>query len=519
VRHPFPSLPRRLVARALILCLLAQCVAPAFANPLGGSVASGTATIDSSGSVLTVRQSTDRAILNWQSFSNAAGETVRFQQPSTTAATLNRVTGACSSVINGNIESNGQVFLINPNGVLIGKTANVQVGGLVASTLDTSDASFQAGTAMSGLGSFAKVAGKSAAAVVNQGTISTTPGGRVALLGGFVSNEGKISAPGGKVAVAAGAKATLSLDAAQMVTVGVSAVPADVTADPSAVNDLARQAVNNSHLVPAGSVKIVGDKVVLGGAEGVAINQGTISADGGGAVTVDSAQLTMAAPGSRITARGDAPGATGGTVQVLSHGRVGLFGDAAVDASGAAGGGTVLIGGPAQGKGCVTRAQATFVCQAATVRADATAQGDGGHVVVWGDEQAAVAGKLSARGGCLGGNGGLVETSGGKVKLSRTPDVSAPHGHGGTWLIDPNNITIVAGSCTVNITSSNPFCTTSCSASIGAGTLVSALAACGTDVLVTTRRSPEAARPAARWSCARRAPSPCTSRSRTPGAR
>src|SRR4051794_30751192 len=129
------------------LALLIGALFPlaAGANPTGGTVTSGSATISSSGSTVTVNTGTGGTIINWNAFSIAAGETTRINQPSSASVTLNRVTGPSSSSINGSLQSNGQVFLTNPNGIVIGSSAQINVAGFVASTLDISDSDFLAG--------------------------------------------------------------------------------------------------------------------------------------------------------------------------------------------------------------------------------------------------------------------------------------------------------------------------------------------------------------------------------------
>ena len=116
----------------------------AYALPSGGSVAAGAATLSSGANTLTVNQSSQNAVLNWQSFSIAQGEAVRFAQPNSSSVALNRVTGPDPSSILGSLSANGKVFLVNPNGILFGANAQVNVGGLVASTLNISDADFMA---------------------------------------------------------------------------------------------------------------------------------------------------------------------------------------------------------------------------------------------------------------------------------------------------------------------------------------------------------------------------------------
>lgn len=179
----------------------------------------------------------------------------------------------------------------------------------------------------------------------------------------------------------------------------------------------------------------------------------------------------------------------GGEVRVLGR-RVGLF-EARVDASGAAGGGTVLIGGERQGGGerdGVRNALVTYVSAGSVIRADAGVVGDGGRVIVWADHTTRAYGSISARGGAHEGDGGFVETSGREtLEVTRTPDVSsrADEGNSGTWLLDPNNISIVAGSGAVNATTTNPFGTSNNSAVIGVNLILGALFG-GSQVIVLT---------------------------------
>ena len=113
--------------------------------PTGGQVTAGSAAISSAGNTLTVTQTSAKAIINWQDFSVGAGHAVRFAQPDASAVALNRVVGTSASLIDGALSANGRVFLVNPNGVLFGAGAQVEVGGLVASTLALRDADFLAG--------------------------------------------------------------------------------------------------------------------------------------------------------------------------------------------------------------------------------------------------------------------------------------------------------------------------------------------------------------------------------------
>jgi filamentous hemagglutinin family protein len=180
----------------------------ALAGPLpdAPNVMAGAAAVTTAGQVMTVRQTTDRAAISWDSFSVGAGHAVRFEQPSARSVLLNRVVGADPSVIQGSLTANGRVFLLNPNGVLFSPTSQVNVGGIVASTLAMTDADFMAGRYA--------LAGASSSAVINQGNLVAQPdghGGFVVLVAAKVLNEGTISAAQGSVRLAAARKVTLSL--------------------------------------------------------------------------------------------------------------------------------------------------------------------------------------------------------------------------------------------------------------------------------------------------------------------
>jgi filamentous hemagglutinin family protein len=207
--------PNTVIAKPGRLLLGAACwlgIGLAHALPEGGAVSAGSGSIGQSGNTLTVSQNSPRLAINWLSFNVGGGETVRFLQPSAGAIALNRVLGSDGSRILGRIEANGQVFLLNPNGVLFGRGAEVNVGGLVASTLNLSDADFMAGkTAFSGKGG----------SVTNQGALTAAEGGYVALLGGQVANEGVIAARLGIVALAAGDKVTLDFAGNRLLNVTI----------------------------------------------------------------------------------------------------------------------------------------------------------------------------------------------------------------------------------------------------------------------------------------------------------
>src|ERR1700691_146103 len=166
-----------------------SCVAPACASavsatshPLGAQVLSGTASITQSGDTTDMRQSSTDVSIDWLSFNVGAQASVDFIHPSASAVAVNRISGTNGSEILGHLDANGQVYLINPNGIVFGQGAQVNVGGLVASTLNEMTLS----------GNTATFSGSGAGSIVNEGTINAATGGSVALLGSHVSNEGAI---------------------------------------------------------------------------------------------------------------------------------------------------------------------------------------------------------------------------------------------------------------------------------------------------------------------------------------
>ena len=414
--------------KTLSVSLMMALGANVHALPPAGSVTAGGATINNSkpGSMV-INQSTQNVAINWQNFSIAAGESVQFVQPNSNAVALNRVTGSDPSSILGNLSANGKVFLINPNGILFGKGASVNVGGLVGSTLGLSDSDFMAGRY--------QFSGNANGAIVNQGAINAN-GGYVALVGGKVDNQGSIIANRGMVALAAGSAVTLDVLGGQLL---------NVTVDRGALGALAQ----NGGLIQADGGQVMLSAQGAGSLLGSAVNNsGVIRArtleNHNGVIRLlgDTAGGSVTQAGT-LDASGRGAGERGGQVTVLGQ-HLALTGMAAIDASGDAGGGTVLIGGNYQGKGMEAHATSVAIEHGAEVHADAVSRGDGGQIVAWSDGTTTFGGTLTARGGALSGNGGLIETSGKTVVRidGAHVDTLAPRGRTGTWLLDPVNYTI-----------------------------------------------------------------------------
>ena len=222
-------------ASKLVAAALSLSTVMAHAGPLGGQVASGAGSVAQSGATTTINQTTQNLSLDWKSFNVGAKETVNFVQPSASAIAVNRIFDTNGSQILGQINANGQVYLINPNGILFGQGAQVNVGGLVASTLDFNDASLNGATR--------SFSGKGTGSVVNQGTINAASGGYVGLLGNTVSNTGTINAPLGTVAMGAGNAVTLNVSGNSLVSMQI---------DQSVLNSL----VENGGLIKADGGKV-----------------------------------------------------------------------------------------------------------------------------------------------------------------------------------------------------------------------------------------------------------------------
>jgi filamentous hemagglutinin family protein len=185
----------RVAGGVSLLSYLMLCLTTSFANPTGGTVTYGNATMDQNGHVLTINQGTDRLIMGWNSFSIGAGETTRFVQPNSSSMALNRVNGGTQSMINGRLEANGGVILINPAGIIVGSSGVVNVNSFIASTRDVTDSDFLSGKSM-------KFQGTSEASIQNLGTIHAESGD-IYLIAHSIINSGTLSAEKGTVGLAA----------------------------------------------------------------------------------------------------------------------------------------------------------------------------------------------------------------------------------------------------------------------------------------------------------------------------
>ncbi|MFG0254865.1 MAG: beta strand repeat-containing protein, partial [Rhodopirellula sp. JB053] len=417
--------------RLLLSAILAGCAMPTtlFAQaPVGGNIVAGAGTIDNSVSNLTnITTSTDRAVINWDDFSVGSGHTVNFDQLNSNSAVLNRVIGSApQSLINGAITSNGNVFVSNASGVVIGSTGVINTNGFTATTLDITNDRF-----MNGDLSFS---GNSDASIVNNGLISTGDGG-ANLIASQVFNNGTIESTG-NINLATGG---------QLKMPGGQYIQADLETINNGISN-GSSLIQNSGTIRAIGGLNVGGEVYLVNPNGNIVNEATIIAklsSPDGSQSGGTVEMVASADASLTNASIDVSGQEGGRV-VVTGDRVEVT-SSNIDASGELGGGEVRIGGGWKGQDAtVANASTTKISSDSQISVDATVNGDAGSVVVWADQTTDFAGQINAR--ALGaGDGGQAEVSG-KQDLVFTGNAdlraSSPEGEHGTLLLDPATFTL-----------------------------------------------------------------------------
>ena len=433
------------------------CFTDGRANPTGGTVRHGGATIVQEGDQVIINQTTGMAILDWHSFSIAQGETTKFVQPNSSSMALNRVNGGTQSLINGRLEANGGIILINPAGIVVGKSGVINVNSFIASTHDVTDEDFLSGKAM-------KFQGSSEASIQNLGTIHAESGD-IFLIAHSVINEGTLSAKNGTVGLVAANEVLLRPDGDEKLSIlskdassgkishrgTIEAVSAEIKAagNPYAV------AINLDGLIQAKGVSEKKARVIVKAEQGdiqmskaAKIDAGG-DTEGGKVIVQTKGNLEIAGTVLATSATGN-----GGEVQLLGD-NIHLGPTAAVDASGFAGGGNIFVGGDYQGGNNadvhysstpLPNAQTLLVEQGAQLMANATGNGNGGVIIQWSDETTVSSGSVSVQGGPLEGNGGFTEISGKQnLGFNGTVDLAAPNGIAGTVLFDPSTLYIHDG--------------------------------------------------------------------------
>lgn len=400
-----------------------------FAQPEGAHVVSGQVHLKESGTTLEVHAS-DQAMVAWDQFSIRHGETTHFIQPSSSSLIVNRVHGNVSQ-IDGLLQANGKVYLVNPAGIVVGKEGVIRTAGFLATTLDLKEGDFF-------LGHDLLFEGQSGAKIIHLGKMEAI-GGDIFLLARSVVSEGSMQAKEGVVGIAAAHEVLLKAEGTQRLFVAcraatekdevgidqqgtIEASVAQLCAD----GNLYRLAINQTGMIDATGVRIEEGRVFLVADEGLSRCAGTVVAK-----SVEG---------------------KGGTVHLLGQ-QVEVVEGASIDTSGSLGGGEILIGGDFQGKNPeVKNASLSTVEKGAFVRADALEEGKGGKVIVWSDGDTRMHGTITARGGSQSGDGGFVEVSA-KEWMSCSMDVNtaAPHGIAGEFLLDPTSITVDNNTTTVGL--------------------------------------------------------------------
>ncbi|WP_162689843.1 filamentous hemagglutinin N-terminal domain-containing protein, partial [Haemophilus influenzae] len=376
----------------------------------GMSVVHGTATMQVDGNKTTIRNSVN-AIINWKQFNIDQNEMVQFLQESNNSAVFNRVTSDQISQLKGILDSNGQVFLINPNGITIGKDAIINTNGFTASTLDISNENIKARNF-----TLEQTKDKALAEIVNHGLITVGKDGSVNLIGGKVKNEGVISVNGGSISLLAGQKITISDIINPTITYSIAAPEneainlGDIFAKGGNINVRAANIRNKGKLSADSVSKDKSGNIVLSAKEGEAEIGGVISAQ------------NQQAKGGKLMITGD---------------KVTLKTGAVIDLSGKEGGETYLGGDErGEGKNGIQLAKKTSLEKGSTI--NVSGKEKGGRAIVWGDI-ALIDGNINARGSDITKTGGFVETSGHDLFIKDNAIVDAKE-----WLLDPDEVTINA---------------------------------------------------------------------------
>ncbi len=414
------------------------------ANPQNPEVRSGVAefNFDNPGELI-IDQLSDRAIINWESFSIEAGELTRFVQPGSGSAALNRVFSGAPSAIHGALQANGQIFLINPNGILVGPTGVIDTAGFLGSTLDVSDAEFLSGGDMI-------FRGDSDAAVVNLGTINAIDGGDIFLIAKQVTNEGTLNAKEGTVGLAAGSEVRVAAEGDERISISpggegtvtnkgqIAAMTAELKA--AGGNEYAL-AVNNEGVVRATKFESRGGKLYLSAGSGRVVNSGELRASD--SVTVTNLEGKVENTGA-IRAKDEETG-NGGEISIAAA-DVTLAEGSSVDASGNEAGSvfvlateTAIVDGSIQangsmGNGGLVQVTGGDIRVGATAEVSANGAANGGNIFFFGgsDGEVWLGGNIHATGGS--GNGGYIQATGGNVTVADTGYLDASGGADGGWI-------------------------------------------------------------------------------------
>jgi len=432
---------RELVKNKAFLCIVSaflaftNCRIAAFAGdlPEGAVVQAGNAAITSDGTNMTVATNAAKTWIDWQGGVNiGAANSVNNIAAEASAVILHHdISGALSS-IQGALTANCNVFLLNPSGILFGSGAQVNVGGLVVSTLNMSLQDFISGNYI------LEQDGDNAGLITNLGEINATGPMGVTMAAGAVKNEGVINAGQlGTVNLVSGSKVTLNADNEGLIQVTVDGKVLDNVYDKEGnkvefgVDNVGEINANGGKVyIEAEAAQDVFSKLI--NQEGV-VNAGSMVNKNGKIVLVSKSEGVVENSGTLNTSAVEA-GADGGSISISGE-KIGQLGTVKADAKGDGNGGTVDI----------TSTQVTVLGPGSITSANADQNGNGGDVKIWSDNITRFYGAIETKGGLLSGNGGFVEVSGNVLSFNGSVDATAPYGLVGTLLLDPSSLTIVAG--------------------------------------------------------------------------
>lgn len=395
-------------------------------NPALPTVVAGAATFAESGGDLTITTAEMKTIIDWDSFSIARGELTHFDQINQDAVILNRVLSSQKSEIFGNLSSNGHLYLINPNGTLIGASGVIDVNGLVASTLDLPNATFLVGRMLF-------FSGNSEEAIENLGFVEGRDGG-VVLMGRYLINRGDIIALTGNVELGASGSVWLDTGTDKIVI------------EPKTLSTPAGVGIDQIGDIRGAHVDLRADGALYTLAirhTGAVYALASMELDGEVYLVADGGESELSGRASILS---QADQGMGGHIEVLGK-NVTLTNQAEVVTQNERGGGEIFIGGSMGGKeSSVINAENSFIGADVIIDANGGLTGDGGTVSIFGTNLAYFQGEIRARGGSAAGNGGQVEISCNPV-LWGTVDTRAPNGETGLLTLDPTNI-IISGAAT-----------------------------------------------------------------------
>ncbi|MBP0029359.1 CHAT domain-containing protein [Roseofilum sp. Guam] len=447
------------------LCVCLSCALPTYAQtsiaPAGDATGTQVNAIGNQYNITGGTQAGSNLFHSFQQLGLNPGEVANFIARPHIQNILGRVVGGEASLINGLLQvvgGNANLYLMNPAGIIFGPNAQLNVPADFTATTATA-IGFGRDTWFNhqGENNYADLIGTPSefqfpyhnpGVIINEGKLTLNSQQQLTLLGGTVINLGTLEAPGGKITIAAipGQQVVRISQHGHLLTLDLPLSETPTTEERNIQPSSLPELITGGFLSHASQIKVNQNGQVE-------LTRSNINLPSQSGLNITSGNLNVFAK-------------QGGEIHLLGE-QIGVI-DANINASGTNGGGRIFIGGDRQGQGILPNAFRTFIDPNSIISADALEAGNGGDIIAFAEESARIYGTLSAKGGQLSGNGGFIETSGLQyLDITQTPDTSAPFGEGGTWLIDPYNVEIVAGAGNIEINSSNPFSATGDTAQLG----------------------------------------------------